>query len=320
VVGDGSGAADDGRDHRRESQSDEPPSRIHGSRIGRARLQLERAAGRFHVRPAVPSLWGRMGDPTASCLTSLESHAALLISMSHSSSWFRRRSIYADRGAGTPERADPPTVWGRRRASARQPAQDDGRDASRSAMIRDCWASLRMTRSQSKGDGMFRRGAQCAVSLASAVVSLSAGPALAAPGGPNGTVTETVHEHNVVLFSEASPNPCTGEPGTFTATAANGVFHATFFENSDEFWVTATYEGTATFTPDNPEGVSASGHFAVWFGAAGNEKNEVETNTNTFNLKGSDGSHIVVHGTAHVATNGSGAVTVNFEKNSVHCG
>jgi hypothetical protein len=259
VVGDGSGAADDGRDHRRESQSDEPPSRIHGSRIGRARLQLERAAGRFHVRPAVPSLWGRRGDR-------------------------------------------------------------DGRDASRSAMIRDCWASLRMTRSQSKGDGMFRRGAQCAVSLASAVVLLSAGPALAAPGGPNGTVTETVHEHNVVLFSEASPNPCTGEPGTFTATAANGVFHATFFENSDEFWVTATYEGTATFTPENPEGVSASGHFAVWFGAAGNEKNEVETNTNTFNLKGSDGSHIVVHGTAHVATNGSGAVTVNFEKNSVHCG
>jgi hypothetical protein len=166
---------------------------------------------------------------------------------------------------------------------------------------------------------MFRRIAQRAGGLAGVIVLLSAAPTLAA-GGPNGTVTETQHEHNVVLFSEASPNPCTGDPGTFSATAANGVFHATFFENSDEFWITATYEGTATFTPEDPEGVSASGHFAVWFGAALNEKNEVETNTNTFNLKGSDGSHIVVHGTTHVSTNGLGAVTVSFEKNSVHCG
>jgi hypothetical protein len=167
---------------------------------------------------------------------------------------------------------------------------------------------------------MFTRGARRVAGLAGAVVLLAAAPGMAASGGPNGTVTETVHEHNVVLFSEASPNPCTGEPGTLTATATNGVFHATFFENSDEFWVTGTYEGTATFTPENPEGVSASGHFAAWFGAAGNNKNEVETNTNTFSLKGSDGSHLVVHGTVHVSTNGSGAVTVNFEKNSVHCG
>jgi hypothetical protein len=81
-----------------------------------------------------------------------------------------------------------------------------------------------------------------------------------------------------------------------------------------------TYEGTATFTPEDPSGVSASGHFAVWFGAAGNNKNEVETNTNTFNLRGSDGSHIVIHASSHVSTNGAGAVTVNFEKMKAHCG
>jgi hypothetical protein len=167
---------------------------------------------------------------------------------------------------------------------------------------------------------MLGRVARRVGSLAGVVALLSAGPALAAGGGPNGTVTETQHEHNVLLFEEAGANPCTGEPGTFSATAANGVFHATFFENSDEFWVTGTFEGTARFTPENPEGASASGHFAIWFGAAGNNKNEVETNTSNFNLRGTDGSHIVVHGTAHVSTNGSGAVTVNFEKNSVHCG
>jgi hypothetical protein len=157
------------------------------------------------------------------------------------------------------------------------------------------------------------------VVLAGAVVLLSTATAFAA-GGPKGTVTETVHENNVVLFSEASPNPCTGEPGTLTATASTGVFHATFFENSDEFWVTGTYQGTATFTPENPGGVSATGHFAVWFGAAGNNRNEVETNTMAFNLKGSDGSHILVHGVAHVGTSATGAVTVSFEKQSVRCG
>jgi hypothetical protein len=43
--------------------------------------------------------------------------------------------------------------------------------------------------------------------------------------------------------------------------------------NGDEFWVTGTDEGTATFTPDNPAGVSASGHFASWFGESSNNKN-----------------------------------------------
>jgi hypothetical protein len=150
------------------------------------------------------------------------------------------------------------------------------------------------------------------------VTLLYAGVALAAAGG-QGTVTETQHEHNVVLFSEPSSNPCTGEPGTLSATAANSVFHVTFFENSDEFWVTGTFEGTATFTPEDPQGVSAGGHFAVWFGQSGNNKNEVEHSTGTFNLTGSDGSHIVVHTVGHVSTNASGKVTVSFEKMSAHC-
>ncbi|MEA2637381.1 MAG: hypothetical protein QOE18_438 [Chloroflexota bacterium] len=166
---------------------------------------------------------------------------------------------------------------------------------------------------------MVGRIARRAGALAGVIALLGAGVALAAAGG-RGTVTETTHEHNVVILEEASPNPCTGEAGTITATAANGVFHVTFFETSDEFWVTGTFEGTATFTPENPEGVTASGHFATWFGAAGNNKNEVEHNTLSFNLQGSDGSHIAVHATTHVSTNGLGEVTVSFEKMGVHCG
>jgi hypothetical protein len=160
---------------------------------------------------------------------------------------------------------------------------------------------------------IFRRG----VSLAGVVTLLGAGVALAAG---RETVTETQHEHNVVVFSEPGVNPCTHENGTFAATAANSVFHVTFFPNSDEFWVTGTAEGTVTFTPENPGGVSASGHFAFWFGASGNNKNDVEHNTGTFVLSGSDGSRVVTHMSSHLSTNGNGVVKVEFEKMTTHCG
>src|SRR5213595_4263280 len=148
------------------------------------------------------------------------------------------------------------------------------------------------------GERMFRGVVRAAV-LAAVIALLSAGAALADAGG-RGTVTITQHAHNVPLFSDPVTNPCTGEPGTLTAIAANEVFHVTFFTNGDEFWVTGTDEGTVTFTPDNPSGVSLSGHFAAWFGESFNDKNDVQHFTNTFNLKGSDGSHVVVHETAHL--------------------
>jgi hypothetical protein len=156
-----------------------------------------------------------------------------------------------------------------------------------------------------------------AASLAAIVALLAAGAALAAG---RGTVTITEHAHNVVLFSDHDTNPCNGESGTVTAIAANEVFHITFFTNGDELWVTGTDEGTVTFTPDDPTGVSATGHFAAWFGESLNEKNDVQHFTNTFNLRGTDGSHIVVHETAHVSTNAAGVVTVNFDKLSARCG
>jgi hypothetical protein len=166
---------------------------------------------------------------------------------------------------------------------------------------------------------MVGRVVRRAAGLATVLALLVCGVALAATGG-RGTVTETIHGHNEVLFSFPTQNPCTGEPGTLTAVATNSVFHATFFQNGDEFWVTGTGEGTATFTPENPSGESASGHFAAWFGESSNTKNEVSHSTNTFILNGSNGTRIDVHATSHLSTNGSGAVKVEFEKMSAHCG
>jgi hypothetical protein len=153
-------------------------------------------------------------------------------------------------------------------------------------------------------------------SLAALLTLLSTGAALAAG---RGTVTETHHEHNVVFFSNPTVNPCTGEPGTITATATNSVFHATFFETSDEFWITGTAEGVVTFTPEAAGGVSGIGHFALWFGESHNNKNEVQHNTSTFVFSDSDGSHVVIHGNTHLSTNASGEVTASFETESAHC-
>src|SRR6058998_3286325 len=142
-----------------------------------------------------------------------------------------------------------------------------------------------------RGERMFKRAVRLAC-LAAVVALLAAGAALAAAGG-RGTVTITTHDHNVQLFSDAVTNPCTGEPGTLTAIAANEVFHVTFFTNGDEFWVTGTDEGTATFTPDDPNGVSASGHFAAWFGESFNEKNDVQHDIFNLTLTNTDGSHVI---------------------------
>jgi hypothetical protein len=163
---------------------------------------------------------------------------------------------------------------------------------------------------------MFTRFVRWA-SLVSVVGLVTATAAFAAAGG-NGTVTITTHDHDVTLFSDPVINPCTGEPGTLTAIAANEVFHVTFF--GDVGWVTGTDEGTVTFTPDNPNGVSASGHFAAWFGESLNNKNDVQHDTSTFHLTGTDGSHLTAHEITHLSTNANGVVTVVFDKMTLTCG
>ena len=154
------------------------------------------------------------------------------------------------------------------------------------------------------------------VSVAAVLALVPGGAAFASAGGA-GTTTETIHEHEVVFFSFPVVNPCSHEPGTITAVAENSVFHVT--EQADgNFWVTGTGEGTATFTPEEPGGVSASGHFATWFGAAANNKNNVEHSTNTIHLLGTDGSRITLHLREHVSTNGNGEVKVSVETKTLH--
>jgi hypothetical protein len=158
-----------------------------------------------------------------------------------------------------------------------------------------------------------------ALGLAAVIGMLAAGTALADAGG-RGTVTFTQQDRNVLLFSMPVTNPCTGASGTLTAIAATEVFHSTLFTNGDEFWVTGTAQGTATFTPDDPSGASASGHFATWFGESSNERNDVQHDTSTFVLNGTDGSRVVVHVADHLSTNANGVVTVSFSTFKFHCG
>ena len=156
-----------------------------------------------------------------------------------------------------------------------------------------------------------------AVGLATMLALLTTGAALA---GAQGADTVTQQFRNVLLFSISTVNPCTGASGTFTATAATEVFHETVVTPGVQGSVTVTAQGVATFTPDDPTGVSASGHFAVWFGESRNSKNDVQHDTNTFQLNGTDGSHAVVRMADHLSTNANGVVTVSFNNTGAHCG
>jgi hypothetical protein len=155
-----------------------------------------------------------------------------------------------------------------------------------------------------------------AVGLTATLTMLSAGTASAATGGA-GTETFTEHAHEVPLFSFPAENQCTGAAGTFTAVAANEVFHITT-QADGELWATGTDEGTVTFVPFEA-GISFSGHFVNWFGGALNQKNHVENFTSTYVLTGTDGSRVVLHMGSHLSTNASGAITVEFERRSFHC-
>jgi len=157
------------------------------------------------------------------------------------------------------------------------------------------------------------------VVVVGAVVAMLAFTSSALAGG-RGTVTQTVHGTNDVLFSMPVVNPCSGASGTLTAVAARDVFHITQFTNGDEFWVTGTAEGTVTFTPDDPAGASGSGHFTSWFGESSNERNDVQHDTNTFHLTFNDGSRVMVHARDHLSTNAAGQVTVNFSTFRFTCG
>jgi hypothetical protein len=148
-----------------------------------------------------------------------------------------------------------------------------------------------------------------ALALTLAVGALSAGVALAAPGGA-GTVSLTDH-FSGVIDQEHTTNPCTNAPGELTLTATNAVEHVTF--NANGFWATFTAEGTATFAPDDNSPV-ASGHFTVWDGENGNLQNHTATGTFTVHIDG-----VRMRETFHESVSAS-EISISFDKPALTCG
>ena len=146
------------------------------------------------------------------------------------------------------------------------------------------------------------------------ILALGALPVAAAPGGTGHTVTSTVHQHDV--FTDAGPNPCTGNVITLTVDG-NSVTHITFFPDGDELWFTFTETGKFTGIDGD---VTYTGHFTVWANQNVNEQNSNSTFTFSIRAFGSDGSTIIGHEVAHFTMNANGELTVSFDKPSFTCG
>jgi hypothetical protein len=128
-------------------------------------------------------------------------------------------------------------------------------------------------------------------------------------------VNETDHEKQATdTFLDV--NPCTGDAAQITITY-NSVFHITQFANGTEH-VTGTMTGTALIDTVDPALPDFSGHFTQWFGGNGNTKSANGTFTFTVNAKGTDGSRLRFHETAHFSVNANGDLTVEFDK--ITCG
>ncbi len=127
--------------------------------------------------------------------------------------------------------------------------------------------------------------------------------------------TKTIHVANVTS-SNRDVNPCSGARGTFTVTYS-GVFHSTKLPNGTS-WFTGTLHGTASFVPRDPTQPSYAGRFTQWFGDENNLQNGVEHETFHANLRGTDGSTVMTHETAHMGTNANG-VSFSFDKARLTC-
>jgi len=107
-------------------------------------------------------------------------------------------------------------------------------------------------------------------------------------------------------------NPCTGDPAEITITF-NSVFHITIFAD-DTVHVTETTTGRVLIDTLDPSKPDFSGRFTMWDGFNGNNNNAASTFTFTVNAKGTDGSHLRFHETAHFTANANGDVTVEFDR------
>ena len=124
-------------------------------------------------------------------------------------------------------------------------------------------------------------------------------------------VNETDHTKKAIdTFIDV--NPCTGDAAEIT-TIANSVFHITEFANGT-FHVTGTATGKAFIDTLDPTLPDYSGHFTQWFGENLNTKSHEGSFTFSVHAKGTDGSRLHFHETAHFTINANGDVTVEFDK------
>jgi hypothetical protein len=160
-----------------------------------------------------------------------------------------------------------------------------------------------------------------AAALAALLVGGAAGSARAAP------VTLTSHEKKEV-FTFHDLAPCIGngsELATITVTET-GVFHVTAAGIDDQgtpdpqddvfippYHVTGTFTGTFVAVPDDPALPTFAGHFTQWFGENANPSTHEGTFTFTIIGKGTDGSTLKFHETAHFLVTPTGA-TVEFDR------
>jgi hypothetical protein len=147
-----------------------------------------------------------------------------------------------------------------------------------------------------------------------AVAGLLLFPASNAFAAGAGAVSITQTFHNAAQ-SFPSPNPCTGDFGTVTATV-NGVAHVTFLTSgvgAGTGWATFTNTGDFVFTPVDPTKPTFTGHFTAWDGQNFNLHNFAATSTFIVHGTGSDGSRLTFHDVAHFSVSASG-ITLSFDK------
>jgi hypothetical protein len=136
-----------------------------------------------------------------------------------------------------------------------------------------------------------------------AVLSAAALPATAgAHGGKAETFTATFKDEPITFMDV---NPCSGAPGTVTATES-GVFHVTMHPDG-HFHLTGTFTAPFVFTPDDPSEPSFTGRYTTWFGENHNTNRANATFTFSVRGKGSDGSRLVFTAVAHIT-----AATIDF--------
>ena len=169
-----------------------------------------------------------------------------------------------------------------------------------------------------RGRGRVGRGSQGRLVVAVAIVGLLwlAGPAALAARA--GATTFTQHLEDAVIQSVHEVNPCSGSPGTFTLTAAHGVFSYTTTASGTSGTFSA--EGTGTFVPDAADQPGGSGHFAISDTFTSQLQTGTHTNTFSAQLRLSDGSTVVFHNTVHMTFNADGTGGVSFDRAVLHCG